>query len=226
MNPTHFVIALTLLLATAASSAAGQQPARDATSLARLERSLDAETYRAVVRVIEQARARALPTDPLVDRALEGAMKRAPGPRISAAVSTLAQRLDVARAMLAPAPTEADIAAGAGALAVGVPRDVLRTTLSYARPNGFYLAPTLDWVPQGAFADHANTLRAPGYALIGVQTGVNFPNGVSVFLDARNLADKRFVSDISVIADARRAPTTIFYPGDGRSVYAGLRYSF
>jgi iron complex outermembrane receptor protein len=108
----------------------------------------------------------------------------------------------------------------------GVPSDVLRTTLSYARPNGFYLAPALDWVPQGAFADHANTLRAPGYALIGVQTGVNFSNGVSVFLDARNLADRRFISDISVIADARRAPTTIFYPGDGRSVYAGLRYSF
>jgi iron complex outermembrane receptor protein len=108
----------------------------------------------------------------------------------------------------------------------GAPPDVLRTALSYTRPDGFYITPALDWVPQGAFADHANTLRVPGYTLIGVQTGINFKNGVSVFVDARNLADKRFVSDISVVADARVVPTTIFYPGDGRSVFAGIRYTF
>ena len=117
------------LLATV-SPAAAQAPALDAASLTRLEQTLDADTYRAVLRVIEGARGRSLPTDPLVDRALEGAMKRAPGPRISAAVSALARRLEVARAMLAPAPTDADIAAGAGALAVGVPQDVLRTIRS------------------------------------------------------------------------------------------------
>jgi iron complex outermembrane receptor protein len=108
----------------------------------------------------------------------------------------------------------------------GAPRDVLRTTVSYTRPDGFYIAPSIDWVPQGAFADHANTLRAPGYTLIGLQTGVNFSNGLSVFVDARNLADKRFVSDISAVTDARVVPTSIFYPGDGRSVFAGMRYTF
>jgi hypothetical protein len=98
--------------------------------LARLERALDPETFRAVAQIIERARARALPTEPLVDRALEGAMKRAPGPRIRTAVSVLAERLDVARAMLAPSPTDADIAAGAGALGVGVPRETLRAIRS------------------------------------------------------------------------------------------------
>jgi iron complex outermembrane receptor protein len=109
----------------------------------------------------------------------------------------------------------------------GIPRHVLRTSLSYTRPDGFYFTPALDWVPQGAFADHMNTLRTPGYALFGIQTGMNFGNGLSVYIDARNLTDQRYVSDVSAVTDARTvASTAIFYPGEGRSVFAGLRYTF
>jgi hypothetical protein len=161
MNRRRLAAALTLSFATTAASAAtAQQPARDAAALARLERTLDAETYRAVSRLIEQARARALPTDPLVDRALEGAMKRAPGPRIEAAVSRLAQRLDVARTMLAPAPTEADIAAGAGALGVGVPQNVLRD-IRRIRPNQSVAVPLgvlTELVARSVPVDRAATL--------------------------------------------------------------------
>jgi hypothetical protein len=130
MNTTRLSFAIALSLAVALPSARAQAPSRDAGSLARLQQTLDADTYLAVVQVMEGARARALPTDPLVDRALEGAMKRASGARIRAAVSTLAQRLEVARGALAPSPTAADIAAGAGALSVGVPRETLRTIRS------------------------------------------------------------------------------------------------
>ncbi|HEX8416872.1 MAG TPA: TonB-dependent receptor, partial [Methylobacterium sp.] len=110
----------------------------------------------------------------------------------------------------------------------GIPEDVLRTTLSYHHPSGFYLTPAIDWVPAGAFADHANTLKVPGYALVGLQTGFDFPNGVSVFLDARNLGDKRYVSDISVVTNAATVAggPVAFYPGAGRSLYAGVRASF
>jgi len=107
-----------------------QQGARGGTPLARLEQSLDPDTYRAVLQLTESARARGLPVDPLVDRALEGALKRAPARRIRDAVATLAERLEVARTMLAPSPTPADITAGAGALGVGVPRETLRTIRS------------------------------------------------------------------------------------------------
>ena len=48
----------------------------------------------------------------------------------------------------------------------------------------------------------------------------------SLFVDARNLTNKRYVSDISTVADARTANTAIFYPGEGRSVFAGMRYAF
>ncbi|MDR7038120.1 iron complex outermembrane receptor protein [Methylobacterium sp. BE186] len=110
----------------------------------------------------------------------------------------------------------------------GVPRDVLRTVATYAHPSGFYVSPSLDWVPQGAFADHANTLRVPGYALFNIQTGIDFANGVSLFVDARNLTDARYVSDISVVADARASagPLVAFYPGVGRAIFGGVRASF
>jgi iron complex outermembrane receptor protein len=81
-------------------------------------------------------------------------------------------------------------------------------------------------VPAGAWADDANTLRVPGYTLLGLQAGMDFRNGVSVFVDARNLTNQRYVSDISTVANAATASNAIFYPGEGRSVFAGVRYAF
>jgi iron complex outermembrane receptor protein len=108
----------------------------------------------------------------------------------------------------------------------GLPPHVLRTTLSYTRPEGLFVTPVLDWVPQGAWADYANTLRAPAYVKFGLEAGITLAPGVSVFLDARNLTNKRYVSDLSTITDARSVGSAVFYPGEGRSVYLGTRVSF
>ena len=108
----------------------------------------------------------------------------------------------------------------------GLPPHVLRTTLTYARPEGLFVAPNLDWVPQGAWADYANTLRANAYATIGLEAGLVAAPGVSLFLDARNLTNKRYVSDLTTITDARRVGSNVFYPGEGRSLYVGARAAF
>jgi iron complex outermembrane receptor protein len=60
----------------------------------------------------------------------------------------------------------------------GAPPNVLRTVLSYWRPDGLYVAPLVDWVPVGAYADYANMVRTPGYALLGVQAGFTVPNAI------------------------------------------------
>jgi iron complex outermembrane receptor protein len=111
----------------------------------------------------------------------------------------------------------------------GLAPHVLRTTLTYAAPEGRgFVAPALDWVPQGAWADYANTLRGNAYLKLGLEAGVTVAPGVSVFLDARNLTNKRFASDVGTIQNARAAGanTAVFYPGDGRSVYLGTRVAF
>jgi hypothetical protein len=157
---TRFFFVVATSLVGALPAARAQEPVRDASPLTRLQQALDAATYRAVVQVIDGARSRALPIDPLVDRALEGAMKRAPGVRIRAAVSTLAQRLEVARNALAPSPSEADIAAGAAALSVGVPRETLRTIRSIQpdRPVAVPLGVLTELVARSVPVDRAATL--------------------------------------------------------------------
>ncbi|VVE65222.1 TonB-dependent receptor [Pandoraea captiosa] len=108
----------------------------------------------------------------------------------------------------------------------GVPTHVLRTTLGYALTNRLQVSASLDWVPTGAWVDYANTMRVPGYTLIGLQASYRLERGVTFYVDARNLTDKRYVSDFSTVTDARTANTAVFYPGDGRSVFAGVRMAF
>ena len=101
---------------------------------ARLDGKLDGETQTVVLRTLDSARTRGLPLDPLVDKALEGATKRAAGPRIQSAVTALMQRLEMARDALAPNPGPRDIAAGADALAYGATREAL-AAMRAIRPN-------------------------------------------------------------------------------------------
>jgi iron complex outermembrane receptor protein len=84
----------------------------------------------------------------------------------------------------------------------------------------------LDIVPVGMYADFANTLQVPAYALLGVQTGFDFGNGSLVYVDARNLTNKRYISDLGTITNAQTVSSAVFYPGDGLSIYAGARLAF
>lgn len=119
--------ALTLLLALApawplSAQAPDWRAAVPAAAVPRLERTLAA------------AEAERLPTRPLVAKALEGANYGAPPDRIALAVDGLAQRLRAAAEALGGAGSEAELAAGADALAAGVPPRVLGD-LRRARPG-------------------------------------------------------------------------------------------
>ncbi|HSE28414.1 MAG TPA: hypothetical protein VLA95_09315 [Gemmatimonadales bacterium] len=85
---------------------------------ARLAR-LDPTTGAVVARLVDSARAAGLPDEPLVDKALEGASKRAAGARIADAVRALLVDLGRARDALGGG-SEAELTAGAAALRAGV----------------------------------------------------------------------------------------------------------
>src|SRR5207249_744064 len=76
---------------------------------------LDPGTRPLVAVAIDSARAAGLPTEPLVQRALEGATKGAPGPLIVSAVQRLAADLGRAREALGPGTPPPDPEAGAPA---------------------------------------------------------------------------------------------------------------
>jgi hypothetical protein len=106
----------------------------------RLDAKLDTATRAVVTRTIDAARELGLPVEPLVDKALEGATKRAAPPRIEAAVAGLLHRMEVSRDALAPNAAPRDIVAGADALAYGATREAL-ATMRTIRPNGSLAVP-------------------------------------------------------------------------------------
>ena len=126
----------------------------------RLAAQLDAETQSRVSLIIEHARAASLPTEPLVDKALEGARKRAPNARIIEAVTTLAARLDSSRIALGSASTEAELVAAASALQAGVGTAVL-SQLRQERAGRSLAVPLVvlgDLVTRGVPHDTASAL--------------------------------------------------------------------
>ncbi|HEY9448872.1 MAG TPA: hypothetical protein VIQ60_03930, partial [Gemmatimonadaceae bacterium] len=85
-----------------------------------LESRLDPLTAAEVSRLMDSTRAGGLPTEPLLDKALEGASKHANSQQIVTAVRGLAVRLHEARAALGPTASQSDLVAAAGALYQGV----------------------------------------------------------------------------------------------------------
>jgi hypothetical protein len=108
--PRRLLLGAALLLATAPLAAQD----------ARLER-LPPAARTGVTAAIAEARARGLPTEPLVQRALEGAARGGEAERIVAAVREQAAQLGAAREVIGERASEADLAAAAGALYAGVP---------------------------------------------------------------------------------------------------------
>jgi alkylhydroperoxidase/carboxymuconolactone decarboxylase family protein YurZ len=82
---------------------------------------LDSTTRLMVAAVVDSARRTRLPTEPLVDKALEGAQKGADGGRIVTAVRGLYAELRSARAALGAGATTDEINAGANAIHAGLP---------------------------------------------------------------------------------------------------------
>jgi iron complex outermembrane receptor protein len=109
----------------------------------------------------------------------------------------------------------------------GIPIRVYEAQLLYQTPSGFYAGPNLQCNLSRYPVDEANTLFADSYVLLGFSAGFRGPNRFSVFIDCRNLTNQRYAASIDVIADARTEPNPeIFHPGDGRSFYGGVSWSW
>ena len=142
---------MTLLVAATlvALQAAAQRPD------SRLER-LDSITRPIVAALVDSARAAALPTEPLVQRALEGATKRATADRIVAAVRGLALDLGHARHALGPTASPPELTAAAAALRAGAPAATLTELRRVRRASLIVpLAVLTDLVASGVPVDSA-----------------------------------------------------------------------
>ena len=108
----------------------------------------------------------------------------------------------------------------------GVPRHVLIAEARFDQVDKFYFSTTLRWIPDGPWADYANTERAPGYETVQITAGVTLTKGIELFGSVENLFDARFISNVTTNANQRLTNEAIYTPGQGRAFFGGLRARF
>jgi iron complex outermembrane receptor protein len=109
-----------------------------------------------------------------------------------------------------------------------IPKHLYRAQLRIGT-DALNVAPNVEWVPEGAWADYANSLKVGGYATLGLTAEAELREGVMLFVDARNLTGEKAVGDISAVVDYRTLlpfQQAIFYPIERRAVFGGLRARF
>lgn len=132
---------------------AGRVEAQDS-RLARLDRRVQRE----VAALVDTARSLGIPSEPVVDKALEGAAKRAPNDRIINVVRSRFRELVAARGALGSGAMDAEVIAAADALHAGANPQVI-TTLRTRRPGApltIPLAVLADLIARGVPADTAS----------------------------------------------------------------------
>jgi len=122
-------------LAVAPSPVGAQSP--EAARLESVRAQVSAEVGRALVELTAQAERRGLPTEPLLNKALEGTAKRVPSPQILTALRQVLDDLGSAQALLEGSAFSGpqDVAAVAVALRRGAPPEAVRR-LSLGAPVG------------------------------------------------------------------------------------------
>jgi iron complex outermembrane receptor protein len=106
-----------------------------------------------------------------------------------------------------------------------IPPHVYRAELRYTHPGGWFVGPLAE-VNSEVAVDYANALKAPAFAVLGLNAGWSPRPGLQLFLDARNLLDRGYAANFTAVTDARVASTAVFYPGEPFSIFAGLRADF
>jgi iron complex outermembrane receptor protein len=103
----------------------------------------------------------------------------------------------------------------------GLPRAALRAQAGWRAPGGTLIALQAEGA-SGYAVDFARSWFAKRYAIWGLRASGALGDGLSWFVDGRNLSDRRYAATTGVVRDARGADVAQFLPGDGRAVFAGL----
>jgi len=106
----------------------------------------------------------------------------------------------------------------------GAPHHFLRSELLYKHPSGIYAGPNVEWVPEAYYVDSANSFKTAAYMLWGAKLGFDDGGPITAYVEARNLADEKYVASASTSADLGGKDAGVFEPGTGRAFYAGVQY--
>lgn len=106
-----------------------------------------------------------------------------------------------------------------------VPKHFYRAEVRYDAAGGWFVTPSVEWSASDLWIDYMNTRRAPSYAILNLNAGWALSDKVSLFLDARNLTDEAYASNVQA-ATVWTPAAAVVWPGDGRSLFGGITVSF
>ena len=106
----------------------------------------------------------------------------------------------------------------------GIAAHFYQAELRYDHNDVWYVAPGIE-ASSSAYVDFMNTVKAPGYLLLNLSAGYNVNENVTLYLDARNLLDTNYITTFSTII-SNTGNTNVYYPGEGRRAFVGLRAKF
>ncbi len=109
---------------------------------------------------------------------------------------------------------------------LGAPLHYIRSEIKYENSRGFFVSPNVEISPQGFFIDSANSVKNPNYWLLGINSGVNINKNLMFFLDARNLLNRVYSPTADVLSTAPNSNPAVYYPGNSRSLFAGLKFKW
>ncbi|MHA7839300.1 MAG: TonB-dependent receptor family protein, partial [bacterium] len=81
-------------------------------------------------------------------------------------------------------------------------------------------------VPDGPFADFANTTRIPSYTLLGLSASLNVLENLRFFFSAENLTDEVYIANLTTVGDQSLENARVFTPGQGRAFFGGLEWRY
>lgn len=111
----------------------------------------------------------------------------------------------------------------------GIQRSLMRAELVYRGSDvleNFYIGPTIEWSPQRYNVDFAETLYADSYFLWGMKAGQKINQHWSWFVEGRNLANQKYAATTGVARNQNGADGALFLPGDGRTAYLGVSWTY
>lgn len=111
----------------------------------------------------------------------------------------------------------------------GIQRSLMRAELLYRGSDvleNFFIGPTIEWSPQRYNIDFAETLYADSYFLWGMKAGQKINQHWSWFVEGRNLANQKYAATTGVARNQNGADGALFLPGDGRTAYLGVTWTY
>ncbi len=108
----------------------------------------------------------------------------------------------------------------------GLPRHYYQAELRYDHPAGFYAGVNTEYASK-MFVDYANSMAADSHVIFGTRIGYDAPGGRwQAWAELRNLADRHYAATVTPGYDDAGKDVARSTPGEGRGVYAGVRWRF